>query len=90
MTTMDEKKAAQPNGDASVTNSTLQPAQMRELRDYRLPTDRLKRKLDEKGKGRIPLVLCACGSFSPITFCMCFNSRIDHIRLTAPSTLANV
>jgi hypothetical protein len=68
MTTADERQAAQPNGD----NSALQPAQLRELREYRLPTDRLKRKLDEKDKGRIPLVLCACGSFSPITYCMLF------------------
>lgn len=69
MATMDERQATQLNGDVSTNNSALQPAQLFELRDYRLPTDRLKRKLDDKDKGRTPLVLCACGSFSPITYC---------------------
>jgi len=70
MTTADERLAPQQNGDVSTNNSALQPVQLLELRDYRLPTDRLKRKLDENDKGLTPLVLCACGSFSPITFCM--------------------
>lgn len=56
------------NGDVAAANS-LQPAGLNELEDYKLPTKRLKRKLDEKDKGRTPLVLCACGSFSPITYC---------------------
>jgi len=72
MTNLDERQTAQSNGDVSANNGALQPTQLRELRDYRLPTDRLKRKLDEKDKGRTPLVLCACGSFSPITYCMLF------------------
>lgn len=39
-----------------------------ELHDYSLPTTRLRTKLNEKEIGKIPLVLCACGSFSPITY----------------------
>jgi len=65
--TVTEDKPAQ-NGDGFA--SSLQPAPQHELSDYQLPTNRLKRKLDEKNKGRTPLVLCACGSFSPITYCM--------------------
>jgi len=65
--TATEGKAAQ-NGDGVANN--LQPTPPHELSDYHLPTNRLKRKLDEKDKGRTPLVLCACGSFSPITYRM--------------------
>lgn len=39
-----------------------------ELQHYALPTDRLTTRLDAKDAGRRPLVLCACGSFSPITY----------------------
>ncbi|KAF2672822.1 nicotinamide mononucleotide adenylyl transferase [Microthyrium microscopicum] len=41
--------------------------QTTELKGYSLPTDVLT-GLQEKDRGRIPLVLCACGSFSPVTY----------------------
>lgn len=34
--------------------------------DYKFPENRLKRKLDDPSK--TPLLLVACGSFSPITY----------------------
>jgi hypothetical protein len=74
--TLTEEKPAQ-NGDVSA--KTLQPEPHNELSNYELPTRRLKRKLDEKDKGRTPLVLCACGSFSPITYCMCLSSTPGFI-----------
>jgi hypothetical protein len=46
------------------------PLREDELKNYALPTSRLTTKLGEKDRGRTPLVLCACGSFSPITYCM--------------------
>ena len=46
------------------------PLHEEELKNYVLPTSRLTTKLEEKDRGRTPLVLCACGSFSPITYCM--------------------
>lgn len=39
-----------------------------ELQEYSLPTSALTMKLGEKDRGRIPLVLVACGSFSPCTY----------------------
>ncbi|KIW08643.1 nicotinate (nicotinamide) nucleotide adenylyltransferase [Verruconis gallopava] len=57
--------------EAPPTNGAVQsPVQLREheLKDYALPTSRLTMKLGEKDRGRTPLVLCACGSFSPITY----------------------
>jgi hypothetical protein len=38
-----------------------------ELENYSLPTQGLTNELAAADKGRTPLVLCACGSFSPIT-----------------------
>jgi len=75
--TATEGKAAQ-NGDGVASN--LQPVPPYELSDYHLPTNRLKRKLDEKDKGRTPLVLCACGSFSPITYCMLAPPSINQLQ----------
>jgi hypothetical protein len=39
-----------------------------ELRGYALPTSALTTRLPEKDRGRTPLVLIGCGSFSPITY----------------------
>ena len=55
------------------TNGAVQsprPLHEDELKNYALPTSRLTTKLGDKDTGRTPLVLCACGSFSPITYRM--------------------
>jgi hypothetical protein len=41
-----------------------------ELRDYSLDTQALTVKLSEEDRGRIPIALIACGSFSPPTYRM--------------------
>lgn len=70
MTTVDSAAEAPPaprqNGAVQSPTPLLSE---QELKDYRLPTGRLTTKLGPKDAGRTPLVLCACGSFSPITYC---------------------
>jgi hypothetical protein len=65
------------------TNGAVQsptPLLDEELKNYKLPTNRLTKKLGEKDRGRTPLVLCACGSFSPITYCMSLLRTCGHER----------
>jgi hypothetical protein len=54
------------SGSGFVTNGH---GSSNELRNYTFDTLALTKKLSPKDKGRQPLVLCACGSFSPITYC---------------------
>lgn len=55
----------QNGANAGSSSSTTRP---KELDNYTIPTKRLNKLKKEEAK-RIPLVLCACGSFSPITYC---------------------
>jgi hypothetical protein len=57
------------SGPSSTPNGTSN-GWSNELKSYQFPTQVLTTKLGEKDRGRTPLVLCACGSFSPITYCM--------------------
>ncbi|KAM7204924.1 hypothetical protein V8F20_003386 [Naviculisporaceae sp. PSN 640] len=56
------------------------PSQTMTLAPYTFPHDKLKRRQTEEGK--IPLVLVACGSFSPITFLhlRMFEMASDFVR----------
>lgn len=61
-----------------------------ELRAYNLPTSTLTKTLKGKDVGRVPLVLCACGSFSPITYRKAHVLSKAGQLLTTHSTSANV
>ena len=52
--------------DGVFNGVSLDPAQAQPAPGYVFPTNKLKRVLDDSS--RTPLVLVACGSFSPITF----------------------
>ncbi|QLL32220.1 hypothetical protein HG536_0C03890 [Torulaspora globosa] len=54
--------------------------QARKLEDYEFPTHRLAKKLQDPNK--LPLVIVACGSFSPITYLhlRMFEMALDAIR----------
>ncbi|KAK4111434.1 Nucleotidylyl transferase [Canariomyces notabilis] len=65
------------NGPATPSD---QPASSGPNAPYRFPTDKLKRRQTQPGK--TPLVLVACGSFSPITFLhlRMFEMASDFVR----------
>ena len=50
------------------------------LTSYKFPAHRLKRQ--QRDASRAPIVLVACGSFSPVTYLhlRMFEMAIDHIR----------
>ncbi|KAK4695181.1 nicotinamide mononucleotide adenylyltransferase, partial [Lecanoromycetidae sp. Uapishka_2] len=52
-----------------------------DLQDYQFPTNRLKRTLEDPTK--TPLVLVACGSFSPPTFLhlRMFEMALDYVKI---------
>ncbi|KAE9961396.1 hypothetical protein BLS_002191 [Venturia inaequalis] len=60
-----------------------------ELARYELPTSSLTKTLKGKDVGRVPLVLCACGSFSPITYLhlRMFEMARDWARLNTEYTV---
>jgi hypothetical protein len=80
---METAEAPPSHQNGAVKSPT--PLHAQELENYTLPTYRLTTKLEPKDEGRTPLVLCACGSFSPITFCM-FSHNEGCVR---GRTLAN-
>jgi nicotinamide mononucleotide adenylyltransferase len=53
------------------------------MEDYTLPELRLKRKMNDPEK--TPLLLVACGSFSPITYLhlRMFEMAADHVRFSS-------
>ncbi|GME79700.1 unnamed protein product [[Candida] boidinii] len=54
--------------------------QSKNLKDYKFPTHRLRTRLEDPNK--FPLVIVACGSFSPITYLhlRMFEMALDAIR----------
>ena len=68
------------NGRGRQTASQLNGYSDGDLSSYALPDHRLRRKLDDSSK--TPLVLVACGSFSPITnlHLRMFEMVADHVR----------
>ncbi|KAL5342762.1 hypothetical protein BJX70DRAFT_269940 [Aspergillus crustosus] len=67
--------------DATQTQGTP-PAHATPTEDYAFPENRLKRVLDDPEK--TPLLLVACGSFSPITFLhlRMFEMAADYVKLS--------
>lgn len=63
--------------DVHQTPAQLSPASMD---DYHFPETRLKRKMNDPEK--TPLLLVACGSFSPITYLhlRMFEMAADYVR----------
>ena len=63
------------------TNMSTSAAEMSSSQDYTFPRTKLKQKL--KDPSRQPLVLVACGSFSPITYLhlRMFEMASDYVRL---------
>ena len=68
------------NGRGRQTASQLNGHSDGDLSSYAFPDHRLRRKLDDPSK--TPLVLVACGSFSPITnlHLRMFEMVADHVR----------
>jgi hypothetical protein len=65
---METAQGAPTQNGLDAASSSTAAKTVPELENYSLPTARLRMRLSEKDKGRVPLVLCACGSFSPITY----------------------
>lgn len=66
--------------DVHTTTANLTPAAMD---DYTFPELRLKRTMNDPEK--TPLLLVACGSFSPITYLhlRMFEMAADHVRFSS-------
>jgi hypothetical protein len=71
-----ETAQSQPTQNGEKAAASMSPQRKYELESYSLPASRLTMRLKEKDRGRTPLVLCACGSFSPITY------RMTHMLTT--------
>lgn len=74
-------------GQSDDIHQTATPAPSSQLSDYVFPTERLKRKMDDSEK--TPVLLVACGSFSPITYLhlRMFEMAADHIKASSDNEL---
>jgi len=84
-----ETAQSQPTQNGEKAAASMSPQRKYELESYSLPASRLTMRLKEKDRGRTPLVLCACGSFSPITYLhlRMFEMAKDWARLNTEYTV---
>ena len=77
---MDRSASVGPNGLPSPKGEQMDEVLSTSLENYRFPNNKLKRILQDKTK--IPLLLVACGSFSPPTFLhlRMFEIASDYVR----------
>lgn len=71
-----------PQGTMTTTQSDSPPVFQNPTDDYAFPESRLKRKMDDPDK--TPLLLVACGSFSPITYLhmRMFEMAADYVKFS--------